>query len=427
MNSAFIETLEILEKAKAEKKKKEPSKAERDEFCTAWIKLASSEGYTDRAEKYIYSFSSYCGAKPFKLYLDRCENKFEVMQKFFAGKKYGANCDVTFRLLIHLLALLLNDRKSWMVLPVVLKRLPKACLNKDKKRLGTINQTIIKYFFAKLDPGVQLPPLSSIDLKPVFLKEFVDVLGSIIRDISIDGLSKNQIISIEKVSTWLTTVDKVDKADQEAAETESQEECSHTNLPIQDEKAPAPSETADSSKQEEETLPPEVVVADNIGEHIGNLLAQASKEVGALYSKLVSESKKVEEIANLLKQEEARSLQAMQQIEALNEQINVLRKNAVQNEATIVALRREIADKNDIIAAKDSELADRVRMAEALSRDRMKQADEALQRMASKVRVEYRDYADAVEMPMTCDLGENLRLQLQSVFDILEKGGMKFK
>lgn len=424
MNSAFIETLEILEKAKAEKKKKEPSKAERDEFCTAWIKLASSEGYSDRAEKYIYSFSSYCGAKPFKLYLDHCENKFEVMQKFFAGKKYGANCDVTFRLLIHLLALLLNDRKSWMVLPVVLKRFPKACLNKDKKRLGTINQTIIKYFFAKLDPGVQLPPLSSIDLKPVFLKEFVDVLGSIIREISIDGLSKNQTISIEKVSTWLTTVDKVN---QETEETESREDCSHTNLPTRDEKAPASSETADSSKQEEETLPPEVVMADNIGEHISQLLAQASKEVGVLYTKLISESLKVEEIANLLKQEEARTCQAMQQIEALNEQINVLRKNAVQNEATIVTLRREIADKNEIIAAKDSELADRVRMAEALSRDRMRQADEALQRMASKVRVEYRDYADAVEMPMTCDLGENLRLQLQSVFDILEKGGMKFK
>ena len=33
----------------------------------------------------------------------------------------------------------------------------------------------------------------------------------------------------------------------------------------------------------------------------------------------------------------------------------------------------------------------------------------------------------ALDVPMSCDLGENLRLQLQSIFDILEKGGMKIK
>jgi len=66
-------------------------------------------------------------------------------------------------------------------------------------------------------------------------------------------------------------------------------------------------------------------------------------------------------------------------------------------------------------------------MADVLSRDRSKQADEVLQRVAAKIKVEYRDFLDAIEVPMSCDLGENLRLQLQSVFDILEKGGMKFK
>ena len=66
-------------------------------------------------------------------------------------------------------------------------------------------------------------------------------------------------------------------------------------------------------------------------------------------------------------------------------------------------------------------------MADVLSRDRSRQADETLQRLASKIRVEYRDFTDAMDIPMSCDLGENLKLQLQSVFDILEKGGMKIK
>lgn len=75
----------------------------------------------------------------------------------------------------------------------------------------------------------------------------------------------------------------------------------------------------------------------------------------------------------------------------------------------------------------NAEISERVKMADVLSRDRSKQADETLQRLASKIRVEYRDFVDALDVPMSCDLGENLRLQLQSIFDILEKGGMKIK
>ena len=76
---------------------------------------------------------------------------------------------------------------------------------------------------------------------------------------------------------------------------------------------------------------------------------------------------------------------------------------------------------------KDTEIAERTKLAEILSRDRSKQADETLQKLAYKIKVEYRDFADAQDVPMTCDLGENLRLQIQSIFDILEKGGMKIR
>ena len=90
-------------------------------------------------------------------------------------------------------------------------------------------------------------------------------------------------------------------------------------------------------------------------------------------------------------------------------------------------LRQTVEQRDAVIAEKNAEIAERVKMAEVLSRDRSKQADESLQRLASKIRVEYRDFVDALDAPMSCDLGENLRLQLQSIFDILEKGGMKFK
>ena len=104
-----------------------------------------------------------------------------------------------------------------------------------------------------------------------------------------------------------------------------------------------------------------------------------------------------------------------------------LRKKLTSAEGTILLLNQTVAQKDAIIADKTAEIEERIKMADVLSRDRSRQADETLQRLASKIRVEYRDFTDAMDIPMSCDLGENLKLQLQSVFDILEKGGMKIK
>ena len=90
-------------------------------------------------------------------------------------------------------------------------------------------------------------------------------------------------------------------------------------------------------------------------------------------------------------------------------------------------LESEAKEKDRIIMEKDAEISERIKMSEMLSRDRSRQADETLQRLASKIRIEYRDFEDAINAEMTVDLGENLRLQLLNIFEILEKGGMKIK
>lgn len=72
----------------------------------------------------------------------------------------------------------------------------------------------------------------------------------------------------------------------------------------------------------------------------------------------------------------------------------------------------------------ESELQERRKMIEALSRDRAKQSDEAFNRLASKLRIEYRDYIDALDIPMDSNLGENMREQLKNVFGILIKAGI---
>ena len=72
----------------------------------------------------------------------------------------------------------------------------------------------------------------------------------------------------------------------------------------------------------------------------------------------------------------------------------------------------------------ERELQERRKMNEALSRDRAKQSDEAFNRLASKLRIEYRDFIDALDIPMDSNLGENMREQLKNVFGILIKAGI---
>lgn len=49
-----------------------------------------------------------------------------------------------------------------------------------------------------------------------------------------------------------------------------------------------------------------------------------------------------------------------------------------------------------------------------------------LNRIARKIKTEYQDFKSAEDMEMSMDLGENLRLQMQAIFDIFEKEGIKF-
>ena len=77
-----------------------------------------------------------------------------------------------------------------------------------------------------------------------------------------------------------------------------------------------------------------------------------------------------------------------------------------------------------IINDREVEIAQRTQMIEALSRDRSKQLDEQTKRLASKLKVEYRDFKDAEGQMMDSDLGENMREQLKNIFAILIKAGI---
>lgn len=425
----YIETLDALMKAKKEKKKKEPTIKEKEAFRSAWLSLVADTGLAGRAEQFLYEGFAFCGAEPFYAYLIQTEDQNATLATMFSGKYYGIDSNVSFRLVTHLLALMLNNNAPGNILAPIIKRLPGSCVNKDKKRLGTAEKTLEKYFLAELRPDAELCPLADIGTKPVFINEFVALVSSIMDGIENAGSTKGVVVkNIAKIRKWFADYDisqsvsadtKTDQVIPEA--TKNTEEKARTIS------------VADNS-QEKKVQTPRVVVAQpeekvpsDMIAYLTELLGKAAKVTTVVKAESTQQRVKIDALTQVLEGEQNKLQGANQQISDLQDTITELRKKLSATEGDIFALRQAVAQRDAAIAERDAEIAERVKMAEVLSRDRNKQADELLQKLASKIRIEYRDFVDALDVPMNCDLGENLRLQIQSIFDILEKGGMKIK
>ena len=425
----YIEILDSLMKAKKEKKKKEPTIKEKEAFRSAWLSLVADAGLSGRAEQFLYEGFAFCGAEPFYAYLIQTEDQNATLTTLFSGKYYGIDSNVSFRLVAHLLALMLNNNAPRNIIAPIIKRLPGACVNKDKKRLGTAEKTLEKYFLAELHPDVELCPLADIGTKPVFIKEFVTLVSSIIDGIENAGSAKGVALkNIAKIRKWLADYD----ISQSVSTDTKADELIPASTTVAAEKAKIvpvadnPPEDRVQAPKVTVTQPEEETPADMIA-YLTELLGKAAKATAVVKSESAQQRVKIDALTQALEGEQSRLRGANQQIADLQDTITELRKKLSAAEGDIFVLRQTVEQRDAIIAEKDAEIAERVKMAEVLSRDRSKQADESLQRLASKIRVEYRDFVDALDVPMSCDLGENLRLQLQSIFDILEKGGMKFK
>lgn len=425
----YIEILDSLMKAKKEKKKKEPTIKEKEAFRSAWLSLVADAGLTGSAEQFLYEGFAFCGAEPFYAYLIQTEDQNATLAAMFSGKYYGIDSNVSFRLVAHLLALMLNNNATRNILAPIIKRLPGACVNKDKKRLGTAEKMFEKYFLAELHPDVELCPLADIGTKPVFIKEFVTLVSSIMDGIENAGSAKGVVVeNIAKIRKWLADYD----TSQSASTDTKAEQLIPASTIVAAEKvkivsvADNPPEDRVQAPKVIVTQPKEEASVDMIA-YLTELLGKAAKATAVVKSESTQQRVKIDALTQTLESEQSKLRGANQQIADLQDTITELRKKLSAAEGDIFVLRQTVEQRDAVIAEKNAEIAERVKMAEVLSRDRSKQADESLQRLASKIRVEYRDFVDALDVPISCDLGENLRLQLQSIFDILEKGGMKFK
>ena len=245
--------------------------------------------------------------------------------------------------------------------------------------------------------------------------DFVSLIDELICKVKSMDLTEKQIMVIEKTIKWIHPESiRSRKMDDSTIVNENKKQEQFSGIKKVDEEQENSGRIADGPV--------------DLFQKLNDLLKQACVVNNALKVLNNNEKKSASEEIAKLKQE----------IEALKHQNDLLNKSnknlksiISDNEKTISSLNydkdilnKDIVKLKTVIVAKDNEISERNSMMDALVRDRNKQQDEQINRIASSLKVDYKDFKDAEKLEMDTDLGENMREQLKNVFAILIKAGI---
>jgi len=407
-----------IEKLLQIKKKSNASKSKRIEFMNEWLSYVNEYGFNDSAEAYLYDGFSFLGMVPFSTYLSKINDKQELISKLLSGKRLYKNKSVSFKVILHLLALLIEefpDEKT-LIMPVI-RRLPELSINKDGKYLGDLAKSVDKYFVKVITPKTILPNLYSLELRPAIIDSFCNMMKEALHILMTEGhISSDDMQILANIDKWLSNNGKISA---DINNTEMSKETSHKLTDVDPE---VKSDTTDTFENVDNTLLyncNKYTWRDGISITV-NAIRQIEKELIRLQlnnENLMSENTKLKDarasLQRALDSEHEISEQLKAKISHLSEENNIL--------------RLQIEDLEFKIKEKDIEIKERTKLTEMLSRDRSRQSEEVLRRLAAQLRVEYRDFLDAESLPMNIDLGENMRLQMKSIFNILIKNGLSLE
>lgn len=398
------------------------SKKDTEEYSAAWLALIKAEGaYTDTAEKYFYDGFIFTGAKPFVKWVLESEEPFSSLNAMIRGNLFGKDTSATFRCLVSVLAnlLLANLNDVNLICPVI-KAIPSQSKNKEKKTIGNAHKILLQYYVDEMNFSVHFPALKELTVNPAFIHEFVALMDELVERLKTTELSKKQMLVIAGTMDWLHPEKK-----------QTMETISTTVLsekPVDEKKEVLTDVTTNSQSdhedQKQEQTKDSYIKLTNLLTQVCSLVTQLETQASTAEKNAFTREADLRHEIDLLKSQQD---EAMQRAESLKAQLDERNSHIATLNCQIRDLEKTIEGLRSEVSAKETEISNRTQMMEALSRDRARQSDEVVNRLASKLKVEYRDFMDAQELPMDADLGENMREQLKNIFSILEKAGIALK
>lgn len=129
-------------------------------------------------------------------------------------------------------------------------------------------------------------------------------------------------------------------------------------------------------------------------------------------------SKRTNEYLKVIEEDKAKLTDRQNRILDLNSTVHQLTLDLEGQKKVDADLRNKIVELQ-------KEVSDRTQFAATIAKNRQMQSQEGLNKLAASLRLDYGDFCDAKDLEMSVDLGENMRAQLESVFSILKKHGIK--
>lgn len=403
-----------------------PSGEKRERFKDAYRKLIAEEGFSEQAEVFLYSGYAYAGAEPFFEYMKGSASQVEALSQLKKGANYGKNSSATSTLLVHLLALNLNDESvNLKVIIPLMAAIPARLKNKDGKIDGNAGTILRKYFLNVLYEKTELPSLAILTDKgasPALMREFANTMVDILDAMALDTFNLHCQANGARAKAWLEELRHGPQAEERPQERVNPvikpepESVATVEVAKPDKEASEPEQTetqaaeGNTPRETEAKLPPEKEEAIAEAAVLEEKLAGLQRAVNDEHSlRLKGET--------LIERQKAELAQRESQIAELGKQIEALTGTSEAMKKELVGLREELAARDEKI----SELRENLEM---LRRDRESAAAEKLASLANKLSSFYADFCEAEEMEMSLDVGEIVRDQLRDVFKILKQAGL---
>lgn len=384
---------EKLEQLIAIPKKSDASKATRKEFKNEILSLLQEEGFSENAEKYLWAGFSFCGAEPLFDYLNfqTKEDQVKIIDELFKCVSYVKNEKSNgFKMCLSLLAYELKYCQDNLE---IIGMLIKACVGKYKKKDGSISKDntkiIEKYFVLTLSTQNKLLDLNTLTIKPVIIHEFCKYIIDTCATIT----GKKTEKQVAFVSEWL-----------KSALSKPEEEISKNLNEV----------TTSSTEASEKSSSTQINTCNaSSNDSLFGMVAQLKDLSARLFSR-AEESEKEKKANQLLKSAHKENIGKLKTAE---DTISELQNQLIEAEAKIDAQSKQIAESIAEIERLKTVIS-------VYSEDKQSSMDGQLNAIASKLKTEYSEFKDALDLDMTADIGEILRDQLMRVFKILSKAGI---
>lgn len=395
---------EKLDQLMAIPKKSDASNAMRREYLVQMERLFNEEGLSINAQKYLWEGLSFCGAQPLGDYLRTFpkEERFKVVQDFTRSSSFIDNDQATvFRLCTSLLGYFINHMPdNTDVIALLIKHF----LSKYKKKDGSVfkkNISIIeKYFVSPYVWGCDFPVWDTLGLNANISIEFCEYM---IKTLSDTNRKYEQKIS--RIVSWLksglpqeetnrthnkNTVDMKQETTQCYSETTTED--GHNNT----------ESTAVSASYESADIQALFKVAKHL-----EVCSQQVRIFATIYRKLTSDNEKLE---TQYQEQQKKTKEVYAELTETRSELEELSLTLQKAEAENKELHEEISRLQSVISV--------------YSADKQSSMDSQLNAIASKLKHEYNEFMDAMDMEMTVEIGEILRDQLYRVFRALIKAGI---